>query len=119
MKRDFLTVWDLSEIEIRAIIDRAVKLKLGEDRNRCPLMGKSVGLLFEKASTRTRVSFERGIYQLGAQAITMHASELQMGRGETIGDTAKTLSRYLDAIVIRTHEHSKIEDFASSSSIPV
>lgn len=119
MKRDFLTVWDLSTGELYSIIERALKLKKGEDRNKCPLIGQSVGLLFEKASTRTRVSFETGIYQLGAQAIYMNASELQMGRGETLADTAKTLSRYLNAVVIRTYEHSRVEDFASQASIPV
>src|SRR3972149_9555278 len=119
MKRDFLAVWDLSTEELYSIIERALKLKSGEDRNRCPLIGRSIGLLFEKASTRTRVSFETGIYQLGAQAVYMNASELQMGRGETIKDTAKTLSRYLNAIVIRTYEHSRVEDFASHASVPV
>lgn len=119
MKRDFLTIADLSSEEIRSLIERAVRLKSGEDRNRCPLIGMSIGLLFEKASTRTRVSFETGIYQLGAQAVTMHLGEMQMGRGETIGDTAKTLSRYLNAIVIRTYEHSRLEEFSSCSSIPV
>ena len=94
MKRDLLTIWDLSDNEIRSIVDRALELKRGQDRNKCPLMGKSIGLLFEKASTRTRVSFETGIYQLGAQALYMNASELQMGRGETIADTARTLSRF-------------------------
>ncbi|HYA31872.1 MAG TPA: ornithine carbamoyltransferase [Thermodesulfovibrionales bacterium] len=119
MKRDFLTVWDLSAEELHSLISRALALKSGEDRNRCPLMGRSIGLLFEKASTRTRVSFETGIYQLGGQAVTMHAGELQMGRGETISDTAKTLSRYLSAIVIRTSAHSRLEEFSSSASIPV
>ncbi len=119
MKRDFLALWDLSPEEIYSVVNRALKLKSGEEKNACPLIGKSVGLLFEKASTRTRVSFEAGIYQLGAQAVSMNASELQMGRGETIKDTARTLSRYLSAIVIRTHEHSRLEDFASHASIPV
>jgi ornithine carbamoyltransferase len=119
MKRDFLTIWDLSADEIRSIVDRALKLKKGEDRNTCPLIGKSVGLLFEKSSTRTRVSFETGIYQLGAQALYMNASELQMGRGETIADTARTLSRYLSTIVIRTHEHSRVEEFASFATATV
>ena len=119
MKRDFLTVRDLSAGEIDTIIRRARELKSGKDANRCPLMGKSIGLLFEKASTRTRVSFEAGIYQLGAQAIYMNPGELQMGRGETIGDTARTLSRYLNAIVLRTSEHSRLEEFSSHASIPV
>ncbi len=119
MKRDFLTLWDLSVDELYAIIKRALKLKSGEDKNKCPLIGKSIGLLFEKASTRTRVSFETGIYQLGAQAIYMNVADLQMGRGETIKDTASTLSRYLNAVVIRSYEHSRIEDFSSHAAIPV
>jgi ornithine carbamoyltransferase len=119
MKRDFIALWDLNAEEISSLIERAVELKSGQDRNRCPLMGRSVGLLFEKASTRTRVSFETGIYQLGAQAIYLQSGELQLGRGETVSDTARTLSRYLDAIVIRTYEHSRLEEFSSSSSISV
>lgn len=119
MKRDFLTVWDLSSEEIETILHRALKLKSGADRGACPLIGKSIGLLFEKSSTRTRVSFETGIYQLGALAIYMHAGELQMGRGETIADTARTLSRYLSGIVIRTYSHARLEEFASSAAMPV
>lgn len=119
MKRDFLCIWDLPAEEISMILERASDLKSGKDKSACPLIGRSVGLLFEKASTRTRVSFEAGIYQLGGQAVYMNASELQLGRGETIPDTARALSRYLSAIVIRTHSHSRLEDFAGSSSIPV
>jgi ornithine carbamoyltransferase len=119
MKRDFLTIWDLSSKEIDLLLKRAIELKSGKDANKCPLIGKSVGLLFEKASTRTRVSFEVGIYQLGAQAIYMSTKEIQIGRGETIHDTAKVLSRYLDAIVIRTFSHNTLVEFASYSSIPV
>ncbi|HET6514118.1 MAG TPA: ornithine carbamoyltransferase [Thermodesulfovibrionales bacterium] len=119
MKRDFLTVWDLSSEEIDSLLKRALKLKSGEDRNSCPLIGKSIGLLFEKPSTRTRVSFEAGIYQLGGQPIYLHTGDLQMGRGETISDTARTLSRYLKGVVIRTHAHARIEEFASSATIPV
>lgn len=119
MKRDFLTLRDLSSEELSSILDRAMKLKSGEDRSACPLIGRSIGLLFEKSSTRTRVSFETGIYQLGAHAVYMNASELQLGRGETISDTSKALSRYLDAIVIRTYDHSRLEDFASNAAIPV
>lgn len=119
MKRDFLTLRDLSSEEMSSILDRAMKLKSGEDRSACPLIGRSIGLLFEKTSTRTRVSFETGIYQLGAHAVYMNATELQLGRGETIGDTSKALSRYLDAIVIRTYDHSRLEDFASNAAIPV
>jgi ornithine carbamoyltransferase len=119
MKRDFLTIWGLSSKEIGLLLKRAIELKSGRDANKCPLIGKSVGLLFEKASTRTRISFEVGIYQLGAQAIYMSTKEIQIGRGETIHDTAKVLSRYLDAIVIRTFSHNTLVEFASYSSIPV
>lgn len=119
MKRDFLALRDLSSEELSSILARAVKLKSGEDRNACPLIGRSIGLLFEKTSTRTRVSFETGIYQLGGHAIYMNAAELQLGRGETIPDTSRALSRYLDAIVIRTHDHSRLEEFASNAAIPV
>lgn len=119
MKRDFLTVWDLSSEEIGLILKRAIELKSGKDVNKCPLIGKSIGLLFEKASTRTRVSLEVGIYQLGAQSIYMNPRETQIGRGETIYDTARVLSRYLSAIVIRTFSHNTLIEFASHSSIPV
>ncbi len=119
MKRDFLTVWDLSSGEIAGLLDRAAELKSGSDAAACPLIGRSVGLLFEKPSTRTRVSFETGIYQLGGQAITMNSSDLQLGRGETMPDTARTLSRYLSAIVIRTFAHSTLETFSANASIPV
>lgn len=119
MKRDFLTIWNLSGEELHLVVERGLKLKEGHDRSSCPLIGKSIGLLFEKASTRTRISFETGIYQLGAQPIFMNTSELQLGRGETIRDTAMTLSRYLDAVVMRTHEHSRVEDLASHASISV
>ncbi|MEW6163021.1 MAG: ornithine carbamoyltransferase [Nitrospirota bacterium] len=119
MKRDFLRLWDLSSEEIDLMLERAAELKSGKDANKCPLIGRSIGLLFEKASTRTRVSFEVGIYQMGAQVIYMNPREIQLGRGETIHDTARVLSRYLDAIIIRTFSHNTLVDFASSSSIPV
>jgi ornithine carbamoyltransferase len=119
MKRDFLRLWDLSSGEIEHLLKRAEELKSGKDANKCPLIGRSIGLIFEKASTRTRVSFEVGIYQLGAQAIYMNPKEIQLGRGETLHDTARTLSRYLDAIVIRTFSHNTLLDFASNSSIPI
>lgn len=119
MKRDFLTLWDLSSDEIGSLLERAAGLKAGKDASGCPLIGRSLGLLFEKPSTRTRVSFEVGMYQLGAHAVTMNPSELQLGRGETLSDTAKTLSRYLSGIVIRTFAHSTLEQFAANSSIPV
>jgi ornithine carbamoyltransferase len=119
MKRDFLKIWDLTAEETNALIGRAAELKSGRDAASCLLIGRSVGLLFEKPSTRTRVSFEVGIYQLGGQAIVLNPSELQLGRGETMADTAKTLSRYLSAMVIRTFAHSTLETFAASASLPV
>lgn len=119
MKKDFLALSDLSAEEISSLLNRAVELKSGKDRNTCPLLGKSIGLIFEKPSTRTRVSFEVGIYQFGGNTVCMNPSELQLGRGETISDTARTLSRYLHGIVLRTYAHATIEDFAAVSSIPV
>jgi len=119
MKRDFLTLRDLSSKEVQHLLKRARDFKSGADSNKCPLIGKSIGLLFEKASTRTRVSFEVGIYQLGAQAIYMNQRELQTGRGETIHDTAKVLSQYLDAVVIRTFSHDTLSEFALFSKVPV
>ncbi|UCE78270.1 MAG: ornithine carbamoyltransferase [Nitrospiraceae bacterium] len=119
MKKDFLTVFDLSSEELFAVIERAIELKSGKDAGSCPLIGKNIGLLFEKPSTRTRISFEAGIYQLGGNAIFMNPADMQLGRGETIADTAKTLSRYLDGIVIRTFTHAKLNQFADHSTIPL
>jgi ornithine carbamoyltransferase len=118
-KRDFLTVFDLSGKEIARILDRATELKRGADAQVCPLIGKSIGLFFEKASTRTRVSFEVGIYQLGGQSLYLNPREIQLGRGETVSDTARVLSRYLDAIIIRTYSHEVLEEFASYATVPV
>ena len=117
--RHFLTIFDLSSKEINTVIKRAIRLKAGQDAGSCPLIGKSVGLLFEKASTRTRVSLQVGIYQLGAQTLYMNPKEIQIGRGETVSDTAKVLSRYLDAIIIRTVSHKTLEEFTSYASIPI
>ncbi len=119
MKRDFLKLTDLTRDEITGLLRRAIDLKGGKDASHCPLIGKNIGLFFEKPSTRTRVSFEAGIYQLGGNAVCMTPADLQLGRGETIADTAKTLSRYLHAIMMRTFSHETIEEFARNSSIPV
>lgn len=119
MKKDFLTLADLTTQELSVLLERAMDLKAGRDRNAAPLTGKNIGLLFEKPSTRTRVSFEAGIYQLGGNTISMSRSEMQLGRGETMRDTAMTLSRYLNGIVIRTHSHPSIEQFSRDSAIPV
>lgn len=119
MKRDFLTIEGLSGPELEGLLKRALELKSGADANACPLIGKSIGLFFEKPSTRTRVSFEVGIYQLGGQALYLNPKEIQLGRGETIADTARVLSRYLSGIVLRTYSHSAVEEFASYSDVPV
>ncbi len=119
MKRDFLTLRDLSAKDIGIILNRAMELKSGKDASACPLIGKSIGLFFEKASTRTRISFQTGIYELGAQAIYINPNELQLGRGETLEDTAKVLSRYLHGIIVRTFTHKTIEIFAKNTTIPV
>lgn len=119
MKKDFLTFMALDSNEVMSIINRAIALKYGKDATACPLIGKSIGLIFEKSSTRTRVSFEVGVYQLGGQPITLMSDDIQLGRGETVADTAKTLSRYLSAIVVRTFEQDRIEEFARNATVPV
>jgi ornithine carbamoyltransferase len=119
MKKDFLTLMDLSSEELKALLERAAELKSGRDSSACPLIGKSIGLLFDKTSTRTRISFQTGIYQLGAQAIYINTKDMQLGRGETIEDTARVLARYLHGIVIRTYAHSTIEKLAENADIPV
>ena len=119
MKRDFLTIHDLAKDEIEGLIRRSIELKSGIDRSKCPLIGKSIGLLFEKPSTRTRVSFEVAVYQLGGQSIYLSPKETQIGRGESISDTARVLSRYLNGIVLRTYLHKTLEEFAEYATIPV
>ncbi|MDF2925444.1 MAG: ornithine carbamoyltransferase [Paenibacillaceae bacterium] len=119
--RDFLDLADFSSEELRYLIDYAIelkrKLKAGETYH--PLKGKSLGMIFEKSSTRTRVSFEVGMYQLGGQALFLSSNDLQIGRGEIIADTAQTLSRYVDGIMIRTFAHTKLLDLAQYATIPV
>ncbi|HMK61593.1 MAG TPA: ornithine carbamoyltransferase [Dissulfurispiraceae bacterium] len=119
MKRDFLTLFDLSDNEIKLLLKRAIDMKSGIDAAKCPLIGKSIGLFFEKPSTRTRVSFEVGVYQLGAQPIYLSPKDIQLGRGETIADTARTLSRYLHGMVMRVFKQSTVEEFARHSGVPV
>jgi ornithine carbamoyltransferase len=119
MKKDFLKISDLTKIEFEALLKRAMDLKSGSDASLCPLIGKNIGLFFEKPSTRTRLSFEAGVYQLGGNAICMTPDELQLGRGETIADTARTISRYLNAVMMRTFSHATLEAVAKDSSIPV
>lgn len=119
--RDFLMLVDFTKEELQYLIDLAIELKAkqkaGEEHKL--LNGKTIGLIFEKSSTRTRVSFEVGIYQLGGQGLFLSGNDLQIGRGETILDTAQTLSRYLDGIMIRTFEHRKVVELARGATIPV
>lgn len=121
MKRDLLSIDDLSCREIEQIYEESARLKrrLRGRKAHLALEGKVVGLLFEKPSTRTRISFEVGVYQLGGQTIFMNFNDLQLGRGETISDSARVLSRYLDCIVIRCAKHSDLEEFARNATIPV
>ncbi|MBF0536821.1 MAG: ornithine carbamoyltransferase [Nitrospirae bacterium] len=119
MKRDFLTILDLSQQECHGLIGRAIELKNTINNTARPLSGKSVGLLFDKASTRTRVSLEVGIYQLGGLPIYLNPGDTQIGRGESIADTARVLSRYLNAVAIRTYQHADVVEFAQHATIPV
>ena len=120
MKKDLLTLRDINRDELETIFELATKLK--RERGKVdyrPLAGKSVGLIFAKSSTRTRVSFEVGVGELGGRPLYLDQSKMQVGRGETVSDTAKVLSRYLHGIVIRTFAHSDVEELAREASIPV
>ena len=119
--KHLLKLLDLSTAEIKEILDLADKLKY-ENKNGIEhhiLKGKTLGMVFEKSSTRTRVSFETGMYQLGGQALFLSPRDLQIGRGEAIEDTARVLSRYIDGIMIRTFEQKEVEDLAKFGSIPI
>jgi ornithine carbamoyltransferase len=119
--RDFLRVDDLGQGAVEAVLDLADRLKALQHR-RVPhawLGGRMLGMVFEKPSTRTRVSFEVGMVQLGGHAVHLSGGESQLGRGEPIEDTGAVLSRYLDAIVIRTHAHARVEELAAAASVPV
>jgi ornithine carbamoyltransferase len=117
--RHFISSDDIDEATQNKLIARAIELKgAGRDHPR-PLEGRSIGLIFEKPSTRTRVSFEAGIYELGGNPIPLRPDEIQLGRGETIEDTSRVLSRYVDAIVVRTFGQDRIESLAAAASIPV
>jgi ornithine carbamoyltransferase len=120
-KKHFLSLAHYSKEEIVALIDRARELKKGIPGKgpSKPLEGRAVGMIFEKPSTRTRISFEVGIHQLGGQPVFLNKSDIQISRGEPIKDTARVLSRYVDAIVIRTFGHDILEEFATWSSVPV
>ncbi len=119
MSRDYLSVDDLSPAELAGLLDLAAKIKADPQTYSDRLTGKTVALIFEKPSTRTRVSFEVGVAQLGAHPLVLSSSELQLGRGETIEDTGRVLSRYVDAIVLRTFEQERLEVLAGAASVPV
>lgn len=117
-KQDFLTVTDLSRDDIVRLFDLAARMKSRAYRE-TPLAGKTLAMIFAKSSTRTRVSFEAGTFQLGGHALFLSAKDIQIGRGEPIPDTARVLSRYVDGIMIRTFDHSEVEELARCATIPV
>lgn len=120
-QKDFLALADISGENIIKLIELAASIKAkqaaGEEYK--PLAGKTLGMIFEKSSTRTRVSFEVGMLQLGGHSLFLSGNDLQIGRGETVSDTAKVLSQYVDGIMIRTFEHKKVTELASAATIPV
>jgi ornithine carbamoyltransferase len=117
-KRDFLQIPDLTAEEILELFELAGRMKSGAYRDR-PLAGKTLAMVFTKSSTRTRVSFEVGTYQLGGHALFLSSRDLQLGRGEPIRDTARVLSRYVDGIMIRTFAHAEVEELARHATVPV
>ncbi len=121
MKRDLLTILDLNREEIEALIARARELKAlhYQRRNPTPLAGKILAMIFDKPSTRTRVSFEAGIAQLGGTSIYLAPGQTQMSRQEPVADTARVLSRYVDGVVIRTFAQETVEELARHATIPV
>ena len=121
MNKDLVTEYDLTGEDFDFIFTRSRELKrfLKEGRPHQVLAGKTLGMIFEKASTRTRLSFEVGMYQLGGLAVFLNTSDTQLGRGETVSDTAKIMSRYLDGIMIRTFAQKTVEDLAAHADIPV
>jgi ornithine carbamoyltransferase len=121
LKRDFLTGEELGAFELGKLLDRAAALKAGR-RERLGaevLAGRSIALVFEKPSTRTRISFEVGVAELGANPIVLRGDEMQVSRGESIGDTGRVLSRYVDAIVIRSGSHEAVTELAAAAEVPV
>jgi len=119
--RDLLRIDEFSSEELAGLLDLAARLKTLQKSGKPyqPLAGKTLGMIFDKASTRTRVSFEVGMYQLGGMSMFLSGKELQLGRGEPISDTAQVLSRYVDAIMIRTFSHADVEELAKHADIPI
>jgi ornithine carbamoyltransferase len=119
MARHFLSIDDLSRSELEDLLERSAKLKSSPGDGAGALAGRSVAMIFEKPSTRTRVSFEVAIDELGGHAVVLSSSELQLGRGETIEDTGRVMSRYVQAVVVRTFEQARLEALAGASDVPV
>jgi ornithine carbamoyltransferase len=119
--RHFLTLLDFNPDELRALLTRAIELKklLKNGNSHTPLQNKTLAMVFEKSSTRTRISFETGMVQLGGHALFLSPRDTQFGRGEPIEDSARVLSRMVDCVMIRTFEHGNVEKFAAHSSVPV
>ena len=119
--KNVLTLDELDSKEMEHLLELGIELKKEQNKGHQKpiLQNKTLAMIFEKPSTRTRVSFEVGMLQLGGHAITLSSDNLQMSRGETISDTAKTLSRYVDAIMARVYDHDTLEEFSAYSSIPV
>ncbi|CAM3114132.1 ornithine carbamoyltransferase [Sporolactobacillus spathodeae] len=119
--RDFLTIAECSEEEIQLLLDTAADLKKKQKAGivHHDLAGQTLAMIFEKSSTRTRVAFEVGMYQLGGSALYLSSRDMQLGRGETIADTAQVLSRFVDGIMIRTFGHDKVEELAANATVPV
>ncbi len=119
MKRDYLSVDDLSPEDLTALLDLSAKVKAEPDGYSGRLHGRAVALIFEKPSTRTRVSFEVAVASAGGHPVPLSSAELQLGRGETIEDTGRVLSRYVDVVVLRTFEQERLEVLAGAASVPV
>lgn len=126
MAKHFIDLWPIEAGELRAILDNAKARKAkrkglpkGTADSDAPLAGRTLALLFEKSSTRTRVSFDMGIRQLGGTSIVLQAGDMQLGRGETVEDTARVLSRYVDAVMIRANRHKDVVAFSEAVDIPV
>src|ERR1700720_1938359 len=117
--RHFLDLIDVPAVELRQMIEAARVMKAKRQRADKPLAGKTLAMIFERPSTRTRVSFEIAMRQLGGDAIMLTADEMQLGRGETIADTARVLSRYVDAIVIRALDPQAVGELARCATVPV
>lgn len=118
-RKDFIEIHDYSAREVMAILKLAKSIKAKPQKYRDALKGKTLAMIFEKSSTRTRVSFETGMLQLGGHALFLSSRDIQLGRGEPIADTAKVLSRYVDGIMARTFAHKTVTDLAENATVPV